>query len=233
MLFGPLPGQAMKLPYRILVLDDDTNALSGMVEILRDANYIVTGAATYDAAKRLLALGSYDLLITDVRLRGYNGLNLVRQSNIDYPDMAIMIITGYDQAMMEMEASRYRAEFVKKPFELDAFVKKVAACLAGVRRQRRWARKRVVGGFRVVANGQPAAVVDVCYGGLQLEIAQAGGVPASFDVEVAGIGLHLTVDTVWTRVSNDGGRTICGAALSTDATPGARTWRAIVDRLTA
>ena len=113
------------------------------------------------------------------------------------------------------------------------FVKKVAACLAGVRRQRRWARKRVVGGFRVVANGQPAAVVDVCYGGLQLELPQTAGVPASFDVEVAGIGLHLTVDTVWTRVSNDGGRTICGAALATHATPGARTWRAIVDRLTA
>jgi len=36
----------MKLPYRILVLDDDTNALSGMVEILRDAQYVATGAAT-------------------------------------------------------------------------------------------------------------------------------------------------------------------------------------------
>lgn len=233
MLCGLLPGQAMKLPYRILVLDDDPNALTGMVEILRDADYLVTGAATYDAAKRLLALGSYDLLITDVRLRGFNGLNLVRQSNIDYPDMAIMIITGYDEPMMEIEAARYRAEFVRKPFETEDFVKKVAACLTGVRRQRRWTRKRVVGGFRVVANGQPAAVVDVCYGGLQLEIPQVDGLPKSFDVEVAGIGLHFTVETVWTRLSSEGDRTICGAALATDATPGARTWRAIVDRLSA
>jgi CheY-like chemotaxis protein len=233
MLHGRPPGQAMKLPFRILVLDDDSNALSGMVEILRDANYLVTGAATYDAAKRLLALGSYDLLVTDIRLRGFNGLNLVRQSNIDHPDMAIMIITGYDEPMMEIEAGRYHAEFVRKPIEPDLFVKKVAACLAGVRRQRRWARKRVVGGFRVVANGQPAAVVDVCYGGLQLEIPKTSGVPPSFDVEVAGIGLHFTVDTVWARVSSEGDRTICGAALATDATPGARTWRAIVDRLSA
>lgn len=233
MLFGLLPGQTMKLPYRILVLDDDPNALSGMVEILRDANYLVTGAATYDAAKRLLALGSYDLLITDIRLRGFNGLNLVRQSNSDYPDMAIMIITGYDVPMIEIEAARYRAEFIRKPFDADVFATKVSACLAGVRRQRRWTRKRVVGGFRVVANGQPAAVVDVCYGGLQLEIPQVSQLPASFDVEVAGIGLHFTVETVWARLSSEGTTTICGAALATDATPGARTWRAIVDRLTA
>jgi len=48
----------MKLPYRILVLDDDENALTGIVELLRDANYDVTGAATYDAAKRMLMSAS-------------------------------------------------------------------------------------------------------------------------------------------------------------------------------
>ena len=84
----------MKLPYRILVLEDDSNTLSGIVEMLRDADYQVTGAATYDAAKRLLALGSYDLFITDVRLRGFNGLNLVRQSSGDHPEMSIIIMTG-------------------------------------------------------------------------------------------------------------------------------------------
>lgn len=223
----------MKLPYRILVLDDDANALSGMVEILRDAQYIVTGAATYDAAKGLLAIESYDLFITDVRLRGYNGLNLARQCNSDHPDMGIMIITGYDEPMMEIEAARYHAEFVHKPFHPDVFVKKVAQCLEGLRRQRRWTRKRIVGGFRVVANGQPAAVVDVSYGGLQLEMPKADDVPASFEVEVSGIGLQLKVDTVWARLSRAGDKTLCGAALPNDASPGARTWRAIVDRLSA
>ena len=223
----------MKLPYRILVLDDDANALTGMVEILREAGYLATGAATYDNAKRLLALGSYDLLITDIRLRGFNGLNLVRQSNVDYPDMAVMIITGYDEPMVEMEAARYRAEFLRKPYEPTVFADRVAAALARVRRQRRWTRKRVIGGFRVVANGLPAAVVDVCYGGLQLEIPTTADLPPSFDVEVAGIGLNFTVQTVWTRSSREGQTLVCGAALATDATPGARTWRAIVDRLTA
>ena len=80
-----VPSAHMKLPYRILVLDDDQNALDGIVELLRDAGYHVTGATTYDAAKRLLAAGSYDLFITDVRLRAYNGLNLVMKSRSDTP----------------------------------------------------------------------------------------------------------------------------------------------------
>ena len=223
----------MKLPYRVLVLEDDPNTLAGVVEILRDASYQVTGASTYDAAKRLLAIGSFDLFITDVRLRGFNGLNLVRQCTGEYPDMAIIIMTGFDESMMEIEAGRYGATFIRKPITPSSLLATVAECLARVRRQRRWMRKRVIGGFRVVANGRPAAVVDVSYGGLRLEMPNAGAVPESFDVEVAGIGLQLSVDRVWAKPSTDGSTLMCGAALAADSSPAARTWRAIVDRLSA
>jgi len=223
----------MKLQYRILVLDDDANTLSGIVELLRDANYQVTGAATYDAAKGLLGLSPYELFITDVRLRGFNGLNLVRQCSSDHPDMAIIIMTGFDEPMMEIEAGRYRAEFLKKPVAPSEMLAVVERSVSAVRRQRRWRRKRVVGGFRVSVNGRPAAVVDVSYGGLRLEVENAGDVPQTFDVEVSAIGLRLSVDTVWAKVSNDGQTVLCGASLAADSTPSARTWRAIVDRLTA
>ena len=223
----------MKLPFRILVLDDDEHALAGIVELLRDAEYHVTGALTYDAAKRLLAIGAYDLLISDVRLRGFNGLNLVRQSHATYPDMALMVITGYDAAMMEIEASRYGAEFVRKPIKPKEFLEAVARALGAVRRQRRWPRKRVIRGFRVTADGKPAAVVDVSYGGLRLEIPAGGALPPSFDLEVAGIGLHLQVEPVWSQPSEDSRAVVFGAMLASEGSPEANTWRAIVDRLTA
>ena len=223
----------MKLPYRILVLDDDEHALAGIVELLRDSGYVVTGAGTYDAAKRLLALDSFDLLISDIRLRGFNGLNLIRQSHRDYPEMAMMIITGYDEPMMEIEAGRFGAEFVRKPIKPKEFIEAVGRALGRVHRQRRWPRKRVVGGFRVTAAGKPAAVVDVCYGGLRLEFPSGDKLPTSFDVEVAGIGLQLQVEPVWWQPADAAGWVLCGAALSSDSTPAARTWRAIVDRLSA
>ena len=91
----------------------------------------------------------------------------------------------------------------------------------------------MVGGFRVTAAGRPAAVVDVCYGGLRLEVPATAVLPPTFDVEVAGIGLHLEVEPVWTQPSDQTGAVLIGAALASDSTPAARTWRAIVDRLSA
>ena len=121
---GPLPPH-MKLPYRILVLDDDEHALSGIVELLRDAGHHVTGAATYDAAKRLLAVSPFDLLVSDVRLRSFNGLHLVMQTRADHPETAVIIITGYDDPLIELEAHRYNAELVRKPIRPVEFQQRV------------------------------------------------------------------------------------------------------------
>jgi DNA-binding response OmpR family regulator len=223
----------MKLPYRILVLDDDENALDGIVEMLRDAEYHVTGATTYESAKRLLAADSYDLFVTDVRLRGYNGLNLVMKSRTDYPDMAVIIISGYEEPLMELEASRYQAVFVGKPLRPAVFLQTVAESLSGVRRERRWPRKRVVGGFRVTAAGKPAAVVDVSYGGLRLQVPKGTELAESFPVELAGIGLQFAVQAVWLCPSDNSNYMLCGAAIASDQSAAANTWRAIVDRLSA
>lgn len=233
MSFGPLAGPTIKLPYRILVLDDDEHALAAIVELLRDAAFLVTAAATHDSAKRLLALGAFDLLVTDVRLRGFNGLDLVRLCARDLPDMAIMIITASDEPMVEAEAARHRATLTRKPIEPGDFLVAVNECLATVRRRRRWVRKRVAGGFSLTAAGRSASVVDVCYGGMCLEVTQTDALPPVMDIEVPGIGLHFAVDVVWSHRSENGTSIICGAALVSDATPAARTWRAIVDRLTA
>ncbi|MGH9370160.1 MAG: response regulator, partial [Vicinamibacterales bacterium] len=208
----------MKLPYQILVLDDDENALSGLVEMLRDADYLVTGALTYDAAKRLLAVHSYDLLVTDVRLRGFNGLNLVKSCRAEYPEMAVIIISGYEEPLMELEASRYQALFVQKPIRPFEFLATVSSLLASVRRERRWPRKRVVGGFRVTAAGRPAAVVDVGYGGLRLEVPKGTELPSSFAIELSGIGLQLEVEPVWSCPSDNSNCTMYGAALASDGT---------------
>ena len=60
-------------------------------------------------------LEPYDLLVTDVRLRGFNGLHLVMQVRAHHPDTEVIIISGYDEPLIELEASRYSAIFVRKP----------------------------------------------------------------------------------------------------------------------
>jgi CheY-like chemotaxis protein len=220
-----------KWPFRILVIDDDENALIGMSELLCDQGHDVTAAATYDEAKSALAESAFDLLVTDVHLRAYNGLHIVMHSRAEHPEMAVIITTGYDEPALALEASRYNARFVSKPIQADDFLKAVDESLGTVRRQRRWPRKRVDGGFRVTAGGRPAAVVDVSYGGLRLELPDGAALPATFDVEMTSIGLHLPVEPVWAAVIPQTGKTICGAALMEEATPAVHAWHAIVDRL--
>jgi CheY-like chemotaxis protein len=228
-----LAGKAMQLQYRVLVIDDDENALSGIAELLRAADYDVTASSSYEEAKTLLSGGSWDLLITDVRLRSFNGLHLVMKVRSESPDMGIVIMSAYDDAMMEFEARRYNAQFVRKPIKPAEFLDLVARRLAGVRRQRRWPRKQVSGGFRVTAAGRPAAVLDVSYGGLRLEVPGPVGLPSTFDVEVDSIGLNLEVRPVWSYSAAERDTFVCGAALASETTPAARTWRTIVDRLGA
>jgi len=223
----------MNIPYRILVVDDDEHALDGLVELLRGAGYDVTGAATYDAAGRLLVERSFDVFVVDVRLRGFNGLHLVKRARAEHPDIAIIIISGYETPLMELEAGRYQAVFVPKPVRPSLLLETVARCAAAVRRHRRWPRKRITGGFRVTAAGHPAAVLEVGYGGLRLEVLAETPLPPAFEIEVSGIGLQLPVQPVWTAPSANSQYVQYGAALMDEQSAASRTWRVIVDRLTA
>lgn len=222
-----------KWPFRILVIDDDEHALIGMSELLCEQGHDVTAAATYDEAKAALAASTFDLLVTDVRLRPHNGLHLVMHARAEHPETAIVITTGYDEPAIALEASRYNARFLKKPIRPTEFLKTIDDALGTVRRRRRWPRKHVSGGFRVTADGRPAAVVDVSYGGLRLELPDQAPLPAAFDVEMASIGLHLVVEPVWAAVVPETGQTICGAALEEAEPRAIEAWHAIVDRLTS
>ena len=221
----------MTLPYSVLVIDDDENALIGLEEVLRAQGHDVTATASYEDARGLLAMRSFDLVVTDVRLRSFNGLHLVMKIRAESPDTGVIIMSGYEDALLELEARRYNAEFLRKPVKPVEFGDAIGRALRNVRRQRRWPRKQVTGGFRVMAAGVPAAVMDVCYGGLRLQLATSTALPKTFEVAVQGIGLNLEVQPVWSQVV-DGG-ILCGAALATESSSAARTWRTIVDRLTA
>jgi DNA-binding NtrC family response regulator len=130
----------MMLPFQILVVDDDEAALAGMLELLRDAGHQPMGAATFDAARGLLDVGPYDLLVADIRLRSYNGLQLVRLARALHPEIAVVLITGYPETSLEFEASRYGAIYMEKPVNPRMFLRTVERLLAQVRRSRRWPR---------------------------------------------------------------------------------------------
>lgn len=220
------------LPYQILVVDDDEVALSGLLELLRDAGHQVTGAATFDAARRLLDSAHYDLLVADVRLRSHNGLHLVKVSRVLHPDMAIVLMTGYPETSLEFEASRYNAVYLEKPIDPRLFMRTVDRLLSQVRRERRWPRRHAPETFMVQIGSWSARLLDVSYGGLRFEmLAPSTPLPPTVAVRMPSLNLYVEAETVWTDRVTMPGALLGGLALVSEGEDAPPPWRALVDSL--
>jgi DNA-binding NtrC family response regulator len=100
------------MPYKILVVDDNDAARSGLTSLLRASGYEPIAAATLPDAERLLAQNRPDLVIVDVRLGGDNGLQLVATASTSTP---AIVLTGFPDATLAAEARLLGAEFLLKP----------------------------------------------------------------------------------------------------------------------
>lgn len=105
-------------PGRVLVVEDDRTTLSGWVELLGLAGYHVTGVSSYEQALDELAQMP-DLLITDVRLGVYNGLQLIMRGRMMNPELRAIVVTGYADQVVFREAVHLHAEHVEKPVDFD------------------------------------------------------------------------------------------------------------------
>ncbi len=97
---------------RILIVDDDEVYLAGMTEWLQEAGYDVFGATTFEAARRAVTGSAPDLLIVDVRLGAFNGLQLISPGHADIP---AIVVTGFDDPVLRAEAAAFGAHYVVKP----------------------------------------------------------------------------------------------------------------------
>jgi CheY-like chemotaxis protein len=220
------------LPYRILIVEDDEIALAGLLELLRDAGHQATGASTFDAARRQLDTGNFDLLVADVRLRSQNGLHLVRLTRMLHPDMGIVVMTGYPESSLTIEASRYNATYLEKPIEPRLFLRTVDRLLSQVRRERRWPRHHAPGSFTVQIGSWPARLLDVSYGGLRFEMpAPPTPLPPTLAVRMPSLNVFLEAETVWTDRVTTPGALLGGLALVSQGEDAPLPWRALVDSL--
>ncbi len=122
-------------PGRVLVVEDDKTTLSGWVELLGGAGCHVTGVSSYEHA--LEELGHMpDLLITDVRLGVYNGLQLIVRGRMINPDLQAIVITGYADQVVFREAVHLHAEHLEKPVDIDRLMLLVAKALDSQARRR-------------------------------------------------------------------------------------------------
>ena len=115
----------------ILVVDDEQNMRNTLAFILETANYQVTTAAEgREALEEILAAREngrpVDLLITDFRLPGLTGLQLIDELNYLKIKIPVLVITAYGNRSLFLELMRTGcADYLDKPFDYKELVKRV------------------------------------------------------------------------------------------------------------
>jgi two-component system nitrogen regulation response regulator GlnG len=112
----PVASDAM----RVLVVDDDAAVCWALEQALTGQGYQVLVAADAAAARRALRRGLPDLVITDVRMPGESGLDLLAGLHADHPGLPVVVSTAHGTMETAVEAVRRGAfDYLPKPLDLE------------------------------------------------------------------------------------------------------------------
>ena len=115
---------------RILVVEDDKSMNDILVGCLTDDNHEVSSAFSGPEAIELSKLNTYDLLITDVRLPGIDGVETIDRVKRLQPHIKCIIITGYASEDTPVRAIRLNVnDYLFKPFSLAYYLNSVTRVL--------------------------------------------------------------------------------------------------------
>jgi DNA-binding NtrC family response regulator len=108
------------MPLKLLLVEDDRIVRITVRDALEDAGYAVTAYADGQSALHALESQAFDLLLTDVRLPGIDGITLFRRAHEIAPGVAVLLMTAFANTDDAVAAMRLGArDYISKPFEMD------------------------------------------------------------------------------------------------------------------
>jgi len=114
---------------QILIVEDDVKMRTALREIMFKEGYSVETVETGEAALAKIGTTNYDLVITDLKLPGIDGMDILKAIRKSRPEISTIMITAYATVDTAVEAMKEGAEdYIAKPFNLDEIriiVKKV------------------------------------------------------------------------------------------------------------
>jgi DNA-binding NtrC family response regulator len=100
---------------KILIVDDDPSLLEALERSFLEAGEDVVAHGSFEQARKALQSTHFDALITDVRLGAFNGLQLAVISRDTYPDIRLIVFSGFDDPVLRTEAEHVGATYIVKP----------------------------------------------------------------------------------------------------------------------
>jgi len=118
---GSAKGTEMRGVLRVVIVDDDEGILFLVGEYLHSIGIHARAALNAAQARKLLAHGQYDLVISDLQMPGESGLDLFRTVSYRYPGLPFILMSGNLDSRVKREAIGMGiCNFVEKPFELSS-----------------------------------------------------------------------------------------------------------------
>ena len=118
----------------ILVVDDDPVIRSQLERLYTHSGYTVVPVSSAEDALKQLADGNIDFVITDIKLPGMDGVELIARMQENYPDVPVIAITGYSNIETAINVLKHGAcDFVVKPFDLGSVQESTRAALEKTR----------------------------------------------------------------------------------------------------
>ena len=113
----------------ILIVDDEEGLRRGLSTLLEDDGYAVLATDSAERALEIMEGEHIDLVLTDMKMPGMDGIELLKRIRERHGDTRVIILTGYGQIESYIEAMNFGAiEYVSKPFkvnELKFIVKRI------------------------------------------------------------------------------------------------------------
>ncbi len=117
----------MKRRSQILLVEDDAQIAAALETVLAEEGYDVTHAADGDRGLALATESPCDLVLTDLKLPGLNGMDLVKSLHQSRPKLPVILMTAHGSTATAIEATRLGAyDYLVKPFEMPDLLGLVA-----------------------------------------------------------------------------------------------------------
>ncbi|BBI31959.1 response regulator transcription factor [Cohnella abietis] len=117
----------------IALVDDEDTILFGMTKLISEMNDNYHVIATFNNGQEVLdstLLGQFDLLITDIKMPCMDGLELIKEVVLHYPDLPCLIVSGFSEFDYARTAMRYGViDYLLKPVDPDELNEKLSSIL--------------------------------------------------------------------------------------------------------
>jgi Nif-specific regulatory protein len=115
---------------RILVADDHDSLRRGIVRALSDAHHEVDEAPNGNVAIEKLHEGQFDVVLSDLKMGGSDGMDVLRTAKSLQPNTAVILMTAFGSIHTAVEAMKIGAfDYVQKPFEIEEMELKIAKAI--------------------------------------------------------------------------------------------------------